>query len=573
MEKLKEKLLIALILVIGFVFRFNNLNWDENFHLHPDERFLTMVGNAMTLPKSINEYLDPEASKLNPSNIGYNFFVYGDFPLILTKILAVNNNLDSYNDFTILGRYLSASLDLLIIIIVFKVSKLLFPKQKEIHFWSAFFYAIAVYPIQASHFFTVDTFLSLFMFFSFYFSLKSNYKKYLQNTVLSAIFFGLAVASKISALYILPLILFFIVTGILQKYKIKELLKKRLFHFISFSTLILGLFFLIVYLTVRFSNPYYFQTADLLNSQLNKEFINSINQLKNFTGKNIWYPPAVQWTNKPVTFLLTNLMLVGVGLPCFVFLIIGFIWILKNLKLKPLDVFYKTKKYTLAVILIWVFGYFFYQSFQPFKSIRYTIYLYPFFALISGVGINFILKNIKNRLFINISSLIFVILLLSWPLLFSTVYFFKNTRVEASEWIYKNLQNNSLILSESWDDGLPLPVLKNHGKQFNGEQLPIFDADTPEKWQRMDNLLNKADYYILSSNRGWGSIPTAPEKYPKMSQFYKELLEDKNPNYKKIKQFNPYYYQFLKFPNNWVEETFTVYDHPQVLIYKNVKKL
>jgi len=39
---------------------------------------------------------------------------------------------------------------------------------------AAFFYAMAVLPIQLSHFFATDTFLNLFMFASFYFALRFN---------------------------------------------------------------------------------------------------------------------------------------------------------------------------------------------------------------------------------------------------------------------------------------------------------------------------------------------------------------------------------------------------------------
>src|SRR3989338_4555153 len=122
---MKKILIIFSILLLAFFFRFNNLNWYSNFHLHPDERFLTMVGNAMKLPTTINQYFDQKASLLNPVNINYKFFVYGRFPLILTKYLAVNSNLDNYNDFTILGRQLSAFFDLLIIFFVIKTVGLL----------------------------------------------------------------------------------------------------------------------------------------------------------------------------------------------------------------------------------------------------------------------------------------------------------------------------------------------------------------------------------------------------------------------------------------------------------------
>ncbi|MEK7522029.1 MAG: hypothetical protein AAB569_00460 [Patescibacteria group bacterium] len=160
--------------------------------------------------------------------------------------------------------------------------------------------------------------------------------------------------------------------------------------------------------------------------------------------------------------------------------------------------------------------------------------------------------------------------------MFSSIYNKKNSRVEASEWIYKNLPGNSLIIGESWDDSLPLGVINNYGKQFMSDQLPVFDADTPEKWQKMNATLEIADYYVLSSNRGWGSITTVPEKYPQMSKFYKLLLNDKL-QYKNIKEFTSYpKFQISNFKfqikDSWSDEGFTVYDHPQVLIYKNVKK-
>ena len=39
--------LLAIILITGGYFRFLNLNWDESYHLHPDERYLSMVMNSL----------------------------------------------------------------------------------------------------------------------------------------------------------------------------------------------------------------------------------------------------------------------------------------------------------------------------------------------------------------------------------------------------------------------------------------------------------------------------------------------------------------------------------------------
>jgi len=291
-----KRFLIGLaIILLAFFFRFNNLNWDETFHLHPDERFLTMVGQAMKIPSSINQYFDQKTSLLNPANIGYNFFVYGRFPLILTKYLAVNLNLDNYNNFTILGRQLSAFFDLLIIFFIIKTVELLEKKMRfkpSIKYWAGFFYAISVLPIQLSHFFTVDTFLNFFMFGSFYFALRYSMTggrtPPLRYLFLSGVFFGLALSCKITALFILPLNLFFIIKTVFVRRQ--SLIKASGFILIYFA---------INYFTLRFADPYLFQSANFFNPTLNTQFVENIKQLKSFEGKDIWYPPAVQWINKP----------------------------------------------------------------------------------------------------------------------------------------------------------------------------------------------------------------------------------------------------------------------------------
>src|SRR5512146_3597963 len=108
-----DLLLIAVLLVAAY-FRTVGLNWDANQHLHPDERFLTMVESALAPvgtpsdqlgppPTAAGQqwrqayagimrdcaqwggYFDTFCSRLTPQHRGYTFFVYGDFPLIVVR--------------------------------------------------------------------------------------------------------------------------------------------------------------------------------------------------------------------------------------------------------------------------------------------------------------------------------------------------------------------------------------------------------------------------------------------------------------------------------------------------------
>lgn len=555
-----KKLLLLAILLTGFLFRFNNLNWDSDFHLQPDERFLTMIAIASQIPRSLKSYFDPNSSLLNPANLGFKFFVYGIFPITLAKIAAVVINQESYNQFTLLGRQLSAGVDLLLILVVYKTVEIFERKLKfgsSIKYWASFFYAISVFPIQLSHFFATDTFLNFFMFISFYFALRYWEKEKAKNLFFSALFLGIAVATKINAVFILPLILYFILG--------ESFLKKK-YSLVVLTVFIYGL---ISYLTLRFTDPYYFASTNFLNPLPNPSFVANIRELMSFDNPNIWYPPGVQWIHKtPILFSLVNLAVFGVGIPYFIVIITGAVWIMSKIKYQMSKPHLKVKNSELLIIMLWVLLFFLYQSTTYVKSIRYFIFIYPFLAIFAAFGVDGLFKVFKYK---NIVKVSIVVLILIWPVMFSSIYLHEHTRVTASKWMFQNLPSNSVILGEYWDDPLPLPVDNTYGKHFTIQLLHVFDPDTAPKWQVMNSALDKADYYVLSSNRAWGSITTVPEKYPVMSKFYADLLAGKT-NFKMIKEFTSYpKIEILNFKfqvsDDWAEETFTVYDHPKVMIF------
>ncbi len=555
----KRRVLLVLILLLSAYFRFQNITWDSGFHLHPDERFLTMVGNAMKMPQSVGLYLDPAVSPFNPVNVGHSFFVYGVFPVVLNKMAAIVFGNDTYELFTLQGRVFAGMADMLVVFLVFLTVRMLEERHKlspTLKYWAAFLYGISVLPIQLSHFFAADPFLNLFMFASFYFSLKFRYFRNYRDTAFCALMLGLAVATKANAVFMLPLCLVFLGAGFWKRRNIGEL------------TSVFLVFFSVLYFTVRLADPYYFQSPDLFDPTPNRAFVDNIRMLKSFEGKDVAYPPSIQWINtKPVLFSAFNLALFGLGLVQFFLLALGFSATLRM------------KRWDLRIIAGWVFVIFLYQSTQFVKVLRYFIFLYPFYAVFAAVGVERVLAVAKKRRLYGPSvPAILIGLCLIWPIAFTSIYLVPHTRVQASRWLNEHARNGALIVSEYWDDHLPLYSDPALGKQFDALQIPVFDPDSSAKWGNISRDLKRADYYVLSSNRGWGSMPAVSERYPETTRFYNELFAGKR-GFTKVASFYPAYYPCRIMGNDcprllsdWFDESFTVYDHPTVHIFRNNEK-
>src|SRR5512135_3608999 len=197
-------LLLVLVLAIGTYFRVVGLNWDANQHLHPDERFLTMVESGLALPGASQDqlgalptaasqqwrqaytgvmpdcrqwggYFDTFCSPLNPQNRGYTFFVYGDFPLIVVRYIAGWVNQVGYDQVNLVGRQLSALSDLLTILLLYIIGSRFY--DRRVALLGAAFSALAVEQIQQSHFFIVDSFANLFIFLALWFAVEIMIRK------------------------------------------------------------------------------------------------------------------------------------------------------------------------------------------------------------------------------------------------------------------------------------------------------------------------------------------------------------------------------------------------------------
>lgn len=626
----KERILFLIIFVLAAFFRLYGTNWDQGQHLHPDERFLTMVTQTIEWPKTISQYFDAPSSPLNPHNKGFSFFVYGLFPLLFVKFIAEHFNLADYANLTLVGRQLSGLVDLGTTILVFLVAKEITQSEisKKIHsiyyllftsafpFLAMFFYAVSILPIQLSHFYATDPYITFFITLTFYLGIKLLHKRELKLVVLMGISFGLALGSKISSALFAPIPVLFIFfstinrylknTSQIKKLEIKLIPLKTIFA-ILVSCIISGILFSIFsYLFLRVSSPYTFATSNIFNITLNPKVVNNWKELKAFDGVDTAFPPALQWIpTKPYIYPFIHLLFWGLGLPIGIVSISSILFFTLNFgclisKRKFSFLFFDAEYIILHIALLWTLALFIYQAGQFAKALRYLYSFMPFSPLLAAFFLVSIYEKCSNRQKRYgrwIGGFLLAVALV-WSLGFMTIYTRNHSRVSASKWIYNTVPPGSTVSNEIWDDPQPLNIVGGDSSQYKGTMLSIYDPDNREKWDKILTALSTTDYIFLTSNRLWRSLTAIPYKYPYTAKYYQLLFSGKL-GYEPIAAFTSYpcllpknletdikpdkdstnlkpppfsitstSYCYLALNDDGAEESFTVYDHPKVVIFQ-----
>ncbi len=569
----KTYVLLALILALAAGLRFTGIDWDRGAQLHPDERFLAMVTTDIKWPGNVTEYFSTSTSPLNPANKGKTFFVYGTFPVFLTKLIGDLTGNGHYTAYTLIGRRLSAIFDILTILAVFLIAKNLFDKKTAL--LSAFFLAVTVVHIQHSHFSVVDLFATFFVVLSFYFLILYVKTQKIRYAALLGASMGFGLASKINASLLAPIIalglLIVFINLIRNNLKSKHKLFKAIF--LSARTVILAGIFIVIIAGIifRILQPYAF--AGPLNLSFSDSFIHSMQEVARLTSKESGsgYVPSFQWIDRPVYFLLKNLTLWGIGIPLSIICWLGLLYSIYRLIFK--------KDYRLFLMVTWVVFILTYQSLKFVKTQRYVLPAIPFlmilgaFFIVSIIQSHEKLKNKRARYFCNTIITIVVISCLIWPLAFMQIYINTHPRIAASIWIHENIPANSTNTMEPWDDAIPFYLdFMPPRRDYKTISLELFGADDDKKMTKLSKQLSGVDYVFITSGRNYKVLPRLGN-LPYITRYY-ELLFNEELGFQLEKTFTNYPSIFgIEINDDESEEQITVYDHPKVLIFKNTERL
>jgi YYY domain-containing protein len=450
-------LLLVLILAAGAYLRLVGLDWDEEQHLHPDERFLTMVEASISPVQSLGEYFNTSESSLNPHNRGHGFFVYGTLPIFIVRYVADVLGDSGYGQVYLVGRALSALVDLGVVWLVFLVARRLY--DLRVGLLASAFYAFAVLPLQQSHFFTVDTFTNFFMLLAIYFAVElmlvsreqtvENGEQGAESAELESVlveqpipvltpwyfvFFGLAlgmaVASKINAAPIA------IVLPGAAALHLLRLPHERRYQELGRVLAYLVLAGAVSLLTFRVFQPYAFDGLGL-----NPLWLENMKSIQAQAGGDVDFPPALQWARRPVWFSFQNILLWGLGAPLGILAWAGFLWMGWRI--------IKGEWQRHIVVWGWTALYFTWQSMQWNSTMRYQLPIYPLLVIFAAWGVIALLDRGPQTADRNRGSIwtqgaawtvggLVLILTMAWGFAFTRIYTQPHPRVAASRWMLQN---------------------------------------------------------------------------------------------------------------------------------------
>jgi hypothetical protein len=455
-------LVLVLILLVGAFLRFSGIDWGEYSFMHPDERFLLMVGSVIEPVESWSEYFDTAISSLNPHNRGHGFYVYGTLPLFLARYLVQSVYCRSgLVEMTDVGRFLSASADLLIVLLVAFIAVRLYGKRVAL--LAAAFSAATVLQIQQSHYYTMDPFATLFTVLAVYFAVQvamearpdhlHQSSARLAKIVADPLFFsslgfgialGCAVASKINAA---PVAMMLPAALAIRLTRVPVEQRQRLF-IEYFWFLVMGAVTSI--LIFRLFQPYAFSGPGLLGILPNDAWVANIREQRLQAAGDIDFPPALQWARRPVWFSLQNIVLWGFGLPLGLLAWTGFLWAGWRM--------WKGDWRRHILLWGWVAFYFTWQSLQFNPTMRYQYPIYPFLAIFAAWAVVTLYERgwrkfssadqdiaqpgrglAWNRILATIIAGVVLLGTYAYAFVFLNIYTSPFTRVEASYWIFQNI--------------------------------------------------------------------------------------------------------------------------------------
>jgi 4-amino-4-deoxy-L-arabinose transferase-like glycosyltransferase len=590
-------LLLVAVLAVGAWFRLAGGNWDRGLQLNVDDSFVAETAlRRVNLPPgtTYRTLLDPSASPINPRANG-DFFPYGTLPIYVTKgaaALAQWTTGDLYfgglGGVQLTGRAMSGVFDLTIVLVLVVLGTRVWGKWWGLA--AGALYAFAILPIQTSHFFITDSFMTAFMALTLLCGVALLQTGRLWLAPLAGVCAGLAMACKLSAAPVLA-----VPVGAVLLRGVVELTSKErsergtvrigemLLAVVVMAVLIglgalVGLFLGDPY-AVLDPGPYLKQLQDqaaIQNGAIDEWF----------TRKYVGTTPVLhQWG---------QLMLLGVGPVVGVIGTVGVglaawrVVFARNSARRELAYHSYTRTtgakhaYTdwavAGLLLVGAGVYLGAVGFAEAKWVRYILPLVPYLCLFAvgvcawmaewgkrGKGVGYGVAGVMAA-----TALVGAVAVMP-------IYRTEHTQIEASRWVYENLPQGSKIGIEKtairmplWLEGRPDPDTYYAMVEWD----PLADVSSEEVLAALRGHLLSTNYMILDSTQATRTAPRMPWRYPVQGRYYELLFSGQlgfEPAHKATSypRIGPW-----EVPDEeWADVSFMDSSHPPIFVFRKAREL
>ena len=469
-------LLLALIVALALALRLTGVNWDDDSRLHPDERFMTTIVSRIgspdnydddakarcTDPETAYQYFNTDCSVYNPDNINPGSYAYGTLPLYIVRWAAqwtAHFNPGSlpdpqmwttYDYIHLVGRVVNAVADTLVVLLVFLIGLRLFGRWHGLI--AAALYAFAVLPIQLSHFWTVDPLSNLFFVLGLYAAVNVAKRRSFWAYALFGIAMGCAVASRIN---LAPMAALLPMAALARLQSERQLSKWRTW-FIP-EVLLVGGGFALALLVFRIGQPYAFIGPSISNWTISDGWWKEIQEVSDLSRlPSDGWPPSVQWFGR-IHYLYPwyEMVMWGMGLVAGITATFALLAALLH------QIIRRQLLPELAVLSLWVVGYFAVTGNLQQMTMRYYLPMYPALFLLASwliVALVALIKSPVRRALI--PAVVLGATVIAGVSFTTTLYTQPMTRVQASLWINDTLPTG-IEFSDSSGNRLPVNIQKS----------------------------------------------------------------------------------------------------------------
>ena len=604
--KKKTSIIVFIVLAILLIYtRFVNLGWSLPYPMHPDER--NMVTAILQF-----DCMNGEEDCFHP-----HFFAYGQFPLYLAYFITLgfhffDGDIDtsvSFEEAAIALRLISAASSVIMSVLLLLIFRSLLPRKHQnrllylvpaallIIFTPAF--------IQFAHYGTTESLLMVIGTALLYLSIERFQERIrlAKYCIISAVLCGVGLASKISALPFLVIPAITVIATLPYYVTPKEFSTHLVANIRSLLLLILSgvtIAVITVIIAVVLSPYNLIELQDFLSSM---DYESAVG----FGTYKAFYTRQFEMTT-PVVFQLSHVLPFVFGLPVFVLSLAGF-FVLS----------WKRREYNfLRVIFLLLF------IPQAVVYAKWTRFVSPAFPVLLLFGMVFayqlfaIIEKKRwgaSRVRMGVAGLLLGFAMLPGIALLR-VYIAPDVRYQASEWMFENIEDGAYILAET-ANVIDLPIVPPGetipAKNFTAISFDSYNVDNDYFLQQeFQNHIEQADYIIVPTRRvfanhtcewpdtqAWSNqkaLITIPQyiplpdplnpkdircewleqEYPILNEYYRDLFSGEL-GFEPVAEFSSYPaielfgVTLISFPDERAEETWTVFDHPVVRIYKRVK--